>query len=309
MNYYKLHLLCLIILFSISDITSIHAQTLRVASYNLRYDNPKDSLDNWKYRKSDLFKLIKFHDFEIFGTQEGLKHQLDELSEEFPDYNYIGVGRKDGKEAGEHAAIFYNTNKFSLLENGDFWLSQITTKPNKGWDAALPRICTWGKFKEKESGFEFYFFNTHFDHKGKVARIKSAELILKQIKKKVGDTAIILTGDFNVDQNSKNYKILNSSPILNDAYLLSKLTYGASGTINGFNVNNTTKSRIDNIFVSDEFNVLKYGILTDTYRIDEKELKKVAGSKNFPKEISFYHSQPRYPSDHFPVLTVLKVEK
>src|SRR5690606_32554944 len=160
---------------------SLSSQKLRVATYNLRYDNPQDSLDNWQYRKSTVAKLIQFHDFDIFGTQEGLKHQLDYLQEEMPGYAYIGVGRDDGKDAGEYAAIFYKKELFELLDKGNFWLSEDTTKPNKGWDAVLPRICSWGKFKEKSSGLVFFFFNTHFDHVGTIARQESAKLILNKI--------------------------------------------------------------------------------------------------------------------------------
>lgn len=284
---------------------SMNAQDFRVGSFNLRYDNPGDSLDNWKYRKNHVAKLIKFHDFEIFGSQEGLKHQLEDLSARLPGYGYVGVGRDDGKEAGEYAAIFYKTEKFELLESGNFWLSEDTTKPNKGWDAVLPRICSWGKFKERNSGFEFYFYNTHFDHVGEKARQESAKLILKKINEKGGNTPVLLTGDFNVDQHSESYKLLNLSKKLKDSYHLAKLNYGASGTTNGFKVNSTTNSRIDHIFVSEDFNVTKHGILNDIYRTEEEDLKKIAGSGNFPKEISFYQSQARYPSDHFPVLVIL----
>ncbi len=285
------------------------AQDLRVGSFNLRYDNPADSLDNWKYRKNQVTKLIKFHDFEIFGSQEGLKHQLEDLSAKLPSYKFLGVGRDDGKEAGEYAAIFYKTEKFELLESGNFWLSEDTTKPNKGWDAVLPRICTWGKFKEKNSGFEFYFYNTHFDHVGEKAREESAKLILKKIKEKGEDVPVLLSGDFNVDQYNKSYKLLNSSKELKDSYHLAELNYGASGTTNGFKVNSMTDSRIDHVFVSEDFKVTKHGILNDTYRTEEEDLKKIAGSGNFPKEVSFYQSQARYPSDHFPVLVILKIKK
>src|SRR5690606_24570908 len=161
-------------------------------------------------------KLIQFHDFDIFGTQEGLKHQLDYLQEEMPGYAYIGVGRDDGKDAGEYAAIFYKKELFELLDKGNFWLSEDTTKPNKGWDAVLPRICSWGKFKEKSSGLVFFFFNTHFDHVGTIARQESAKLILNKINKTTGTSPTIVTGDFNVDQHSPSYNVLENSNKLAD---------------------------------------------------------------------------------------------
>lgn len=283
----------------------LSAQSLRVASYNLRYDNPGDSLNNWKYREETVTNLIKFHDFDIFGTQEGLRHQLEQLKEDLPGYDFIGVGRDDGKEAGEHSAIFYNTEKFELEDKGNFWLSEDTTRPNKGWDAVLPRICSWGKFKVKETGFEFYFFNVHFDHVGTEARKESAKLIMRKMKEFDDTVPAILTGDFNVDQNSESYKVLNESDKLTDAFEKAALHYGAQGTYNGFKPDSRSDSRIDHIFITDDFRVEKHGVLTDSYKTDEKELQELVNTGNYPKEISLYATQTRLPSDHYPVLVVL----
>ncbi len=146
--------------------------TFTAASYNLRNANSADSVqgDGWGNRCPIIARLVQFHEFDIFGTQEGLRHQLDSLKTSLPKYDYIGVGRNDGKKKGEHAAIFYRIDKFELLEHGDFWLSETPEKPSVGWDAVLPRICTWGHFKYKDTGFEFLFFNLHMDHIGKQAR-------------------------------------------------------------------------------------------------------------------------------------------
>lgn len=133
--------------------------TFTAASYNLRNANSADSLqgDGWGNRCPIIAGLVQFHEFDIFGTQEGLRHQLDSLKTNLPKYDYIGVGRNDGKKGGEHAAIFYRIDKFELLGHGDFWLSETPEKPSVGWDAVLPRICTWGHFKYKDTGFEFLF--------------------------------------------------------------------------------------------------------------------------------------------------------
>lgn len=282
------------------------SQQLRVASYNLRYDNPGDSLDNWKYRKNVMSDLILFHDFDIFGTQEGFHHQLEDLTESLQIYNYVGVGRDDGKNKGEHSAIFYKTEMFELLDNGDFWLSEDTTQPNKGWDAVLPRICSWGKFREKATGFTFLFFNTHFDHVGTEARKESAKLIMDKIIAFAGDTPTLLTGDFNVDQHSDSYLVLNNSGLLKDTYDSALLRYGAKGTFNGFNINARSNSRIDHIFTTDDFSVLKHGVLTDIYQTLEADLEKLRDSGDHPKEITLYENQARLPSDHYPVLVVIK---
>lgn len=286
--------------------TSLFAQQLRVGSYNLRYDNPGDSLNSWKYRKDIMGKQILFHDFDIFGTQEGLHHQLDDLSDRLPGYDYIGVGRDDGINKGEHSAIFYKEDMFQLLEKGDFWLSQDPSQPNKGWDAVLPRICSWGKFRKKSTGLTFFLFNVHFDHVGTIARKESAQLILDKIKIIAGDSPTLLTGDFNVDQNSDSYLVINNSKILKDTYDKALLKYGPEGTFNGFKINTHSESRIDHIFVTKDFSVLKHGVLTDTYQTSETDLEELANSGAYSQEIILYQNQARLPSDHYPILSVIE---
>lgn len=302
----KAYALTLLVLFL--GVSTLYGQQLKVASYNLRYDNPGDSLNNWKYRKDIVGKQILFHDFDIFGTQEGLSHQLEDLSDRLTNYEHIGVGRDDGKTKGEYAAVFYKTDMFELLDKGNFWLSQDPTKPNKGWDAVLPRICSWGKFREISSGLTFFFFNVHFDHVGTVARKESSKLILKKIKQLAGDTPTLLTGDFNVDQTSASYDILNNSDILTDAYDKASLRYGAEGTFNGFNINSKSNSRIDHIFITDHFSVLKHGVLTDSYQTSDDDIEALTNSGAYPKEIVLYQNKARLPSDHYPILGVVEVK-
>jgi len=266
------------LLLSLLCMTAAYAQRFNIGTYNLRYANHGDSLhgNGWGQRLPVIAAQVRFHDFDIFGTQEGLDHMLEGLRDSLPDYAYIGIGRDDGKQAGEHSAIFYKTNKFKLLEHGDFWLSEITDRPNKGWDAVLPRICTWGKFRETGTGFIFYMFNLHMDHVGVQARAESAKMILAKIKTFPASMPVILTGDFNVDQTSESYKLINNSGVLRDCYELSPIRLATNGTFNNFHTDGKTDSRIDHIFVTRQFRVARYGILTDTY----------CG---------------RTPSDHFPV--------
>ena len=285
------------------------ADPLVVATYNLRNANEGDSINGngWGRRYPYMAGLIRFHGFDIFGTQEGKYPQLQELVEALPGYAYIGVGRDDGVKAGEHSAIFYRTDRFEVLEQGDFWLSTVTDRPNKGWDAVLPRICTWGKFRDKQSGFTFLFFNLHMDHVGVVARAESAKLILHKIKEQPAHLPVILTGDFNVDQTSESYLLLHTSGVLEDAYETAAFRYAPNGTFNGFRPDLKTESRIDHLFLSDDFNVLKYGILTDTYRSEVQEsADKLPDTGNFPKEVSLRKYEARTPSDHFPVMIVVE---
>lgn len=306
MNALRLKLSLLLLSFLLLGTNPLFGQQLRIASYNIRYDNPGDSLDNWKYRKDIMGKQILFHDFDIFGTQEGLLHQLEDLSQRLPCYEYIGVGRDDGKSEGEHSAIFYKTEMFQLLEQGDFWLSLDPTQPNKGWDAVLPRICSWGKFREKSTGLAFFLFNVHFDHVGTVARKESAKLILEKVKELAGNYPTMLTGDFNVDQHSDSYLVLNNSNVLTDAYDKAVLKYGSGGTFNGFKVNARSESRIDHVFVTSNFRVLKHGVLTDTYQTSETDLEELVNSGAYPQEIILFQSKARLPSDHYPVLCVIE---
>lgn len=281
--------------------------TFTVASYNLRNANAGDSAqgDGWGQRCVVMADLIRFHGFDLFGTQEGLKHQLDTLKNRLPDFDYIGVGRDDGGERGEHAAIFYHTSRFELLDHGDFWLSQTPDTPSVGWDAVLPRICTWGHFKDKESSLEFLFFNLHMDHIGKEARVESAYLVQQKMKELGKGLPVILTGDFNVDQTHRSYRALTESGALRDAFEAARLRYAPNGTFNGFAPNSYTRSRIDHVFVSPDFQVQKYGVLTDSYRTVRDDSGK-AQVEDCPEEIDIESYQARIPSDHFPVMVVLE---
>ncbi len=275
---------------------------MNVATYNLRLSNLGDSLqgDGWGQRAPYVAKLIQYHEFDIFGTQEGKHHQLEDLKAMMPEYEYIGVGRDDGAQGGEYAAIFYKPERFELLDSGNFWLSEDTTQPNKGWDAECIRVCTWGKFLDKLSGNTFVHFNLHMDHIGVVARAESAKLILEKIKAFPEKLPVMLSGDFNVDQLNESYLLLQNSGILSDAYTTADMVYANNGTFNAFQPDAMTEERIDHIFLSPEFKVKKYGILTDTYRSPADETDTVDTS-NFPKEVGLMKYTARTPSDHFPV--------
>ena len=282
--------------------------TMQVGSFNIRYENRGDSLrgNGWGQRAPVIAQLIRFHDFEIFGTQEGKINALTQLKGLLPEYDYIGLGRDDGIHKGEHAAIFYKTERFDLLDHGDFWLSQTPDVPSVGWDAALNRICTWGHFKVKDTKQDFYYFSLHMDHIGVQARMESAKLVVSKIKEICKGKPVILVGDFNVDQTNPIYNTFTDSGILDDSYEICEIRYALDGTANGFDPNSFTKSRIDHVFVTPGTRVIRYGVLTDTYRTMTPEAQKYENG-NFPKEISFQAYQARTPSDHFPVKVILQL--
>lgn len=278
-------------------------RALVAGSYNIRYDNPGDveKGNSWPQRLPVIAGLIRFHEFDVLGTQEAFHHQLVDLQKLLPNYAYTGCGRDDGKETGEHAAIFYRKDKFSLIECGTFWLSPTPDKPGKGWDADLPRICTWAKLRKTEGGGVLFVFNTHFDHRGVQARLESAKLIVARIKEFGKDEPVILTGDFNVDQTSESYRSLHDSGILADSFETSADRYALNGTANAFKPDAKTESRIDHVFHTRQLKPVRYGILTDTYRTPVPDSQETQ-SGNFPGEVKFRNFQVRMPSDHFPVL-------
>ena len=250
--------------------------TLRVGSYNLRMDTKADNQNAWPNRKDNVKALIRYHELDIVGTQEGFLHQLQDICE-LPEYTYTGAGRDDGISAGEHSAIFYKKDRFEVLESGNFWLSETPDTPGKGWDATCcNRICSWAKFKEKKTGKTFYFFNVHFDHQGRIARLESGKLMVKKIQEIAKDNPVICSGDFNSTPETEQIQLL--STCLNDSKKISQSPpYGPEGTFtNGF-ANPIGEGRIDYIFVSNGIQVKKYASVTDN---DGKY----------------------YPSDHLPVV-------
>lgn len=256
--------------------------TINVASYNLRYNTPNDGVNAWPNRKENVKGLIRFHEFDIFGVQEALVGQLKDVAE-LPEFAYYGKGRDDGKEGGEHSAIFYKKDRFKLLKSGDFWLSETPDKPGLGWDAkCCNRICSWAQFEDVNTKKKFYFFNVHFDHQGVEARRQSGHLMVKKIKEIAGNNTAILTGDFNSSPDTEQIKTI--AGVLNDTHDVTKQApYGPEGTFNSFKFDAEMKTRIDYIFVSKNVDVLKYGVLTDS-------------------------KEQRYPSDHQPVLVKVEIK-
>lgn len=269
-------LLLFVLLISFGTTLARSDKPIIVATYNLRMNTPKDGINAWPNRKEEVKGLIRFHEFDIFGTQEGFIGQLKDVCE-LDEYAYTGHGREDGKEAGEHSAIFYRKDRFKLLGSGDFWLREKPDEPGLGWDATCcNRICSWGKFRDLETSKEFFFFCAHFDHQGVVARIESAKLMVQKIKEIAGDYPVICVGDFNSTPETEQIKTMQT--LLSDSRQVSQMPpYGPEGTFNSFNFNAPMDKIIDYIFVSKQIDVLKYGVLTD--------------NKN-----------QRFPSDHQPVL-------
>ena len=255
-------------------------EVLKIATFNLRMDTPYDGENAWFHRKDMVNDLIRFYGFDLFGTQEGFTHQLNDILR-LSDYRFIGVGRDDGKDAGEHCAIFYRSDRFKVLDQGDFWLSEHPEKPGRGWDGTCcNRICTWGKFEDLKNHKQFYFFNVHYEYEGDVARRESSNLMISRIKSIAGNQPVFLTGDFNAFPTEEPIRILNDSGFLNDSYKITKeAPFGPVCTYHGYDSTIKTEERLDYIWVTDSIQIDKYGVLTNTL---------------------YGHT----PSDHFPVMVV-----
>ena len=262
----------------------LFAQDLKVMTYNIRLSLESDKENSWDYRKEDALALMSYYHPDYFGVQEAVPQQMDDIKTSLKDYDYVGVGRDDGKNQGEYSAIFYDKNKLEVLKSGTFWLSETPEKPSKGWDAAYNRVCTYAFFKIKKSGKKFLAMNLHFDHVGDVARINSSKLILEKIKElNPQNLPLTLTGDFNLTDDTEPIKIISQS-LDNVFYHSKKPHYGPKGTFTAFDVNIVPKERIDYIFV-----------------------KGFDAQSN--RTINDRRENLLYPSDHFPILAEISFKK
>ncbi|MDO9373928.1 MAG: endonuclease/exonuclease/phosphatase family protein [Ferruginibacter sp.] len=261
------------------------AQQINVMTFNIRYSTERDSLNAWRLRKDHVASQVLFHEVQLLGVQEALHEQMVDLKERLKKFNYVGVGRGDGKQESEYSAIFYDTTKLAMLKSETFWLSETPTQPgSKSWDAAITRIVTWAQFREKKSGKIFFAFNTHFDHIGQVARKKSAEILLNKVNEIAGRTPAVITGDFNAQPTDEPIRVIldpgNNLRLTNSMEISSTPHYGPSGTFNAFGAKEIHDAPIDYIFLKNKWKVLKHATISQTW-------------------------QGRFASDHFAVFAVL----
>ena len=237
---------------------------LKVMTFNIRYDNPDDNLNNWKYRKEAVTKLIRAENIDILGAQEVLANQLKDITERLPEYNSIGVGREDGIAKGEFSPIFYKKNRFTVIKSGYFWLSETPETASKGWDAACERIATWAQLKDKSTGKIIFVLNTHLDHVGTLARQKSVELLKKNTALLSEGLPQIIMGDFNADPEStviKQMLLATDSVELFNSKAVAKKVYGSAWTFNGFGtIAINDRQIIDYIFVNKAVSVREHSI-------------------------------------------------
>ena len=260
-----------------------HPLTLKAMSYNIRLDIASDGENAWPNRKDFLSSQILFLSPDFFGVQEARPNQIEDLNSALSNYKFIGEGR-DGNGEGEFSAIYYNSKSLTVEKQSTFWLSDSPDKVSKGWDAAYPRVCTYGLFSSNKTDKKFWVFNTHLDHVGEEAQKEGVKLILKKIAaENMENYPVLLMGDFNVEPNSE--VVAEILPTMSDSKQKAISKFGSDGTFNGFQYNKPVTRRIDYIFVSKSSNieVSKYAVLSSA--IDFK-----------------------FPSDHFPVYTEIELK-
>ena len=251
---------------------------LKVMSYNVRYGTADDGVYSWPNRMDAAVAMIEDQRPAVFGVQEGLRFQLDFIAEKCPEYQYVGVGREDGEERGEHMAVFYDTTRVALKDWGTYWLSETPDEPSKGWDAACKRTATWTLIYDKVADKHFYFVDTHLDHVGEEAREKGLALVVERIGAMNPENyPMILLGDFNVFPDDPCLTGLRA--VMTDAREVAAVTSNES-TYHGYGT--VEKAPIDYIFYSG-----------------------FAGCEEFARVTKPYLECP-YVSDHYPVTAVLK---
>lgn len=274
---------------AVQDASSEHPG-VAVMTFNIRYGTADDGENSWKYRREFVFDVIREAVPDIIGMQEALAFQLNELRDALPEYAKVGVGRDDGLVSGEFSAILYRAEDFDVLEHGTFWFSETPDVPSIAsyWGAALPRICSWARFMESETGRTFYVYNVHFSSRSREAREKSAALLSDRIVAREHEDPVIVTGDFNAGEGSAVMGTLvgstesTSAAGLKDSFRVLHLDAVDVGTFNGFR-GRTTGDKIDAVLISGEWDVVSAEILRTS-------------------------RSGKYPSDHFPVVATLRLQ-
>jgi endonuclease/exonuclease/phosphatase family metal-dependent hydrolase len=290
-NYFPMDRLRIILAVTLALVASAFAESpapLRVMTFNIRNSDAKDGADHWEHRKELFAKTVRDFDPDLLGTQEVLVDQYDALGAMFSEYGVVGVARDDGKRAGEWSAIFYRKSRFDQLDAGNFWLSETPDEVgSRSWDAACTRICTWARLRDRASGKEFLYANTHFDHRGEVARLESSKLIRKRLPVLSKGSPVILMGDFNCIEDDEPYRVFRGAPGDNGTALIDSYRevhpkreqdeasfHAFKGTVAG--------SRIDWILHTSQFKATAAEIV--------------------------HAGNGRFPSDHYPVTAVLEFE-
>lgn len=253
---------------------------LSVMTFNIRYGTADDGENSWERRQSLVLGVIADRDADVIGLQEALAFQIDAITAAHPRYGVIGVGRDDGRTKGEHAAVLYRTDRFTVDASGTFWLSDTPeVVASKSWGNRITRICTWARLIDRASGQGVYVFNAHLDHQSQPSRERATRLIAERVSSRTHDDPVVFLGDFNAGEDNLAVSWLTESDWTN-AFRAVHPDADAVGTFNGFR-GDADGPMIDHVFVHGRLAVSDAGI----------DRTNDAG---------------RYPSDHFPVWASLR---
>ncbi len=266
---------------------STQPDEMKVMTFNVRVPFLLDAWNFWSLRRNLVIDTIRGFDPDLLGTQECPKTSADYLRDKLTGYEFVGVGRNDGKSRGEMCAMFFKRDRYTKVEEGHFWLSKTPAKiGSKGWGAMAPRLVSWITLRPRDGGPAFCWFNTHFDNASSKARLESAKLLREAIGDIAKGMPVVVTGDFNADQNTAPYKTLlgsrrDASARLHDAFRLTNADERGQGTMHNFH-GSKNGDRIDWILTNNYFQPV-------TCEID--------------------HTQrgPQFPSDHFPVKAIVRM--
>ena len=247
---------------------------LTVMSFNIRYGTANDGDNHWLRRREQLFALLREQQADVIGLQEALHGQIDEVLRAVPGYGYVGVGRSDGRQAGEYAAILYRTARLQVRRSDTFWFSDTPgVVKSTSWGNQIERICTWAYFEDRD-GPAFYLYNVHLDHQSQPSRERSVALLLARIAARDPRAPVVVTGDFNAGEGNPAAVAMRAS--FRDSFRVLQPDAAEVGTFNGFTMGQTSGDKIDFVFVEPGTEVLDAAIVRAA-------------------------RDGRYPSDHFPV--------
>jgi endonuclease/exonuclease/phosphatase family metal-dependent hydrolase len=267
---------------------------LKVMSFNIRFAHQGHSEEkpenNWADEKTPrrerVVRVIREYMPDVLGVQEARHGQIVDLEKALPEYGFYGVGRDDGKEDGEYTGIYYRKDKFVLLGEDSFWLSDSPEIPGskfKSAPLALTRMASWVRLRDKASDASFLVLNTHWDHISKRARRQSAGVILERIVKHGGGVPAIVMGDLNAPEKSRELQVLlQGEHALVDSYRTLFPTVSADeGSFGGWE-GKRDGDRIDFILHTKEFTPLAAEVVRTRY-------------------------DGLWPSDHYPVTATLRL--
>lgn len=277
-------LVVFVVLLCLARAADAAADALAVMTFNIRYGTARDGDNQWTLRRGMLIDVIKEHDPDLIGLQEALDFQIREIADALPHYAVIGVGRDDGRTKGEYAAILYRKDRFQVSDAGTFWFSDTPSVPGSmSWGNKITRICSWARFIDRDAT-AFWLYNVHLDHQSQPSRERSTELLAKRIEARGTTDPVIVTGDFNVGEDNPAIRTLvgDGKPFV-DTFRVAHPSGKPAGTFSGFKFGQVDGPKIDYVLVQ-------------------------PGTAVLSAEILRFARNDRYPSDHFPVISTVRLK-